>query len=296
MKHFTVLQLIWMGMPISGVLLGLSALSLMVVLERLWVLKRELGRGALLLRMAGRLQGRESVARLAAVAQEGNSPAARVLSALFCLGREDAQNMLGMELNRERSNLERGLQGLATVASVAPYVGLLGTCIGVIKAFDMISVGAGAGPAVVAGGISEALVNTALGLFVAIPAVVAYNLMAASVNRHLREVAWVAQAALSHLGQDSPALEAATVVPFPAGRVVAPAPEPPAAPRPVSNQPSPTPASPAEIDPVMRPSFDRPTQVQPGGWRGFTESSDPPPDQLAYLDADGWSAPQKREG
>lgn len=73
------------------------------------------------------------------------------------------------------AELERGLGGLATVGSTAPFVGLLGTVIGIIDAFAMIQTHGASGMATVSGGISEALVTTALGLFVAIPAVMMFN-------------------------------------------------------------------------------------------------------------------------
>jgi biopolymer transport protein ExbB/TolQ len=64
---------------------------------------------------------------------------------------------------------------LGTVANVAPFIGLFGTVIGVIRAFQSIALKASAGPSVVASGIAEALISTAAGLFVAVPAVIAYN-------------------------------------------------------------------------------------------------------------------------
>src|SRR5262249_52291888 len=73
------------------------------------------------------------------------------------------------------SELERGLSGLATIGSTAPFVGLLGTVIGIIDAFQAIHGENTTGMSAVAGGISEALVTTALGLTVAIPAVMMFN-------------------------------------------------------------------------------------------------------------------------
>jgi biopolymer transport protein ExbB/TolQ len=73
------------------------------------------------------------------------------------------------------AELKRGLSGLATIGSTAPFVGLFGTVIGIINAFKGISAEKATGLAAVAGGIAEALVTTAIGLFVAVPAVWAYN-------------------------------------------------------------------------------------------------------------------------
>jgi biopolymer transport protein ExbB/biopolymer transport protein TolQ len=73
------------------------------------------------------------------------------------------------------AELKRGLSGLATIGATAPFVGLFGTTVGIINAFQGMSSEQTAGLSAVAGGISEALVATAFGLFVAVPAVWAYN-------------------------------------------------------------------------------------------------------------------------
>ena len=71
--------------------------------------------------------------------------------------------------------LKRGLGFLATTSSGAPFIGLFGTVVGIINAFQSIAATGSGGMSVVSGGIAEALVSTALGIFVAIPALVAYN-------------------------------------------------------------------------------------------------------------------------
>jgi biopolymer transport protein ExbB len=71
--------------------------------------------------------------------------------------------------------LKSGLGFLATIGSTAPFIGLFGTVVGIINAFQSIAATGSGGMSVVSGGIAEALVSTALGIFVAIPAVVAFN-------------------------------------------------------------------------------------------------------------------------
>jgi biopolymer transport protein ExbB/biopolymer transport protein TolQ len=73
------------------------------------------------------------------------------------------------------AEFKRGLSSLATIGATAPFVGLFGTTVGIINAFQGMKSGQNAGLGAVAGGISEALVTTAFGLFVAVPAVWAYN-------------------------------------------------------------------------------------------------------------------------
>jgi biopolymer transport protein ExbB/biopolymer transport protein TolQ len=80
------------------------------------------------------------------------------------------------------AEMERGLSGLATIGSTAPFVGLLGTVIGIMDAFRNIQEAHGSSLSAVSGGISEALVTTALGLFVAIPAVMMFNYFTSKVR------------------------------------------------------------------------------------------------------------------
>ena len=81
------------------------------------------------------------------------------------------------------ADLRRGLNVLASVGSVAPFVGLLGTVIGIIGAFQGIASKGSGGIGAVSAGIAEALVETAFGLLVAIPAVLLFNYLTARVNR-----------------------------------------------------------------------------------------------------------------
>jgi len=80
------------------------------------------------------------------------------------------------------AKLKRGLGVLATVGSTAPFVGLLGTVIGILNAFQQIATQKSSGIGAVAGGISEALVTTAFGLLVAIPAVMTFNYFSGRVE------------------------------------------------------------------------------------------------------------------
>jgi biopolymer transport protein ExbB/TolQ len=78
--------------------------------------------------------------------------------------------------------LRQGLGVLATIGSTAPFIGLFGTVVGIINAFRNIAATGSGGMSVVSGGIAEALVSTALGIFVAIPAVVAFNLFTGKIE------------------------------------------------------------------------------------------------------------------
>ena len=91
--------------------------------------------------------------------------------------------MMAVTRNREMERLESGMGFLATAGSSAPFIGLLGTCIGIINSFRSIAGSQNTSLAVVAPGIAEALFATAIGLFVAIPAVIAFNKFNGELNR-----------------------------------------------------------------------------------------------------------------
>ncbi len=96
---------------------------------------------------------------------------------------EGAQRSMRVALNREVEDLESNLPFLATVGSVSPYIGLFGTVWGIMNSFQALGNVHQATLAMVAPGISEALIATAMGLFAAIPAVIAYNRYASDVDR-----------------------------------------------------------------------------------------------------------------
>lgn len=99
-------------------------------------------------------------------------------------GGQALESSFRSEYDKRRPELEKGLNFLATVGSNAPFIGLFGTVIGVIEAFHHLGAGGDdAAMAKVMAGIAEALVATGVGLFVAIPAVVAYNIFQARVER-----------------------------------------------------------------------------------------------------------------
>ncbi len=101
------------------------------------------------------------------------------------------QNVYGLEhvkeaivsaLAQQSALFSRYLGVLATVGSTAPFIGLFGTVLGILRAFNKIAQQGFSGPSVVAGGIAEALMATAFGLGVAIPAVIAYNIFVGKVS------------------------------------------------------------------------------------------------------------------
>jgi biopolymer transport protein ExbB/TolQ len=179
----------WPARSIAIILLGMSAWSMGVMLDR-WLAFR-----------AARRQSRQFAPIVAGALREGKieeairvaernkkSHLAKVVNAGLLEFRmhEQSEEIAGDKIEASRralerasaivhAELERGLSGLATIGSTAPFVGLLGTVIGIIDAFQEIQGTQTTGLSAVAGGISEALVTTALGLTVAIPAVMMFN-------------------------------------------------------------------------------------------------------------------------
>jgi biopolymer transport protein ExbB/TolQ len=103
------------------------------------------------------------------------------------LSRDQALTILDIAIVLERQKLERALPLLGAIGSTAPYLGLLGTVIGIIQAFQAIQAQNNMSPSVVAGGIATALIATAMGLAVAIPAVAAHHLLSSAISRRVAE-------------------------------------------------------------------------------------------------------------
>jgi biopolymer transport protein ExbB/biopolymer transport protein TolQ len=102
---------------------------------------------------------------------------------------------------REVQVLKRGLGLLATVGSTAPFVGLLGTVMGIVNAFQMMAQSGSGGLGTVSAGIAEALVTTAFGLLVAIPAVMAYNFLQGWVDARTVDLSESSNEFLDHVSR-----------------------------------------------------------------------------------------------
>ncbi|MFH1619492.1 MAG: MotA/TolQ/ExbB proton channel family protein, partial [bacterium] len=106
----------------------------------------------------------------------------------------------GKAIEWHSTGLQKGLTTLATIGSISPFIGLFGTVLGIMRAFRDLAVYSGAGPSVVAVGIAEALICTAAGLFVAIPAIVAYNYFTHKSNIFIREMDRITEQAIDKAG------------------------------------------------------------------------------------------------
>jgi len=164
---------------ILWILVILSVLSIGMILERFFALRKVAHQSAQVrarIRMA--LQS-NSVDDVETIAKDIDSLEGRAASYALKHMKDNGSKGLEEVFNTfsltERPDLERFLSFLATVGSNAPYIGLLGTVLGIMKAFNDLAQAPEAGQQTVMAGISLALVATAAGLFVAIPAVIFYN-------------------------------------------------------------------------------------------------------------------------
>jgi biopolymer transport protein ExbB len=185
------LELIQKGGPLMYPILFCSVLALAIALERSWSLRR------------GRVISPAIHSEITEYLREGNlkecmnlcressSPMTNItLAALanFNKGREEIREAIEDAGRHEVPHLERYLTWLSTIASVAPLLGLLGTVMGMIKVFNVISTQGPGNPNALAGGISEALLTTAAGLTVAIPSFVLYNYFVNKADKLIIEI------------------------------------------------------------------------------------------------------------
>lgn len=205
---------------VVGTLLAMAVASSAVTLERLWVFWRSRRRSRAFAPVAARHLAAGEPHRLAGDAGEGKGGhlgrllAAGVRTFLQASRRPGGAVSPGelarREMARQReafdAELRRGMSVLASTGSVAPFVGLLGTVVGIIAAFEGIAKEGSGGLGAVSAGISEALVVTAFGLFVAIPTVLLFNFLSTRVERLMLDLDQAA-------GQLADHLEAGTAAP-----------------------------------------------------------------------------------
>lgn len=157
-----------------------------IVFERLWTLQRKRVLPQELIKKVSQLADANQVNAKVIDALEKNSPLGRVLAAALAnRGRGRAIMMERVEDTGRHvvSELERFVNSVGTIASIAPLLGLLGTVTGIINAFKAVMLGGMGDPRMLAQGISEALVCTAGGLTVAIPAYIAHRYLRGKVER-----------------------------------------------------------------------------------------------------------------
>jgi biopolymer transport protein ExbB len=190
---FRMMQPFAIAIVVVLVLMAMAALS--IVVERLWVYFRSRRMAARFGAEAAQLLERREIANVPALAgsYDGCHLATMLaagsrtyLAAVAQPGELGAVELTRRELARQAdavsADVRRGMSLLASVGSVAPFVGLLGTVVGIIAAFQGIAAEGSGGLGAVSAGIAEALVVTAIGLIVAIPSVLAFNFLSARAD------------------------------------------------------------------------------------------------------------------
>ncbi|NOZ57584.1 MAG: MotA/TolQ/ExbB proton channel family protein [Calditrichaeota bacterium] len=175
----------WQEMVKGGVMMiplaFFSILGLAVFIEKLIVLRRKAVLTPEIVRLIENLHDEDEVAQLRALCKVKPGPFARIVALALenrNLPKEEIEGLIEEQGRQEVRVLERGLVALETVAGASPLLGLLGTVLGMIKVFHVIAVQGVGQAAPLSAGISEALITTAAGLSIGIPALVAYNYFA----------------------------------------------------------------------------------------------------------------------
>ena len=201
MQVDTIRELIAAGGPVLILLMLLSIYSISVILERFVRLRSSISLSRRLLAYCYHPLRSENYQKVEEACRKENikdTPAAHLLSKLLAARNRpvaEQEKIADDVIDWETAKLQRRLTILGTLGSITPFIGLFGTVIGVMHAFKDLAANTAAagGASVVAAGIAEALVNTAAGLFVAIPAVIAYNYFLSKTSYFSKELENAAQ-------------------------------------------------------------------------------------------------------
>jgi biopolymer transport protein ExbB len=199
------------GGIIMWFILACSIIGLTVIIDRYIVIRRaKINVPAFMVRIRGMLK-KKDISGAISYCMEEKSPVANIIRkglSKYKLGHERVKESIENAGRQEISKLEKGLAVLASISGIAPLLGFLGTVTGMISAFMTIEDLAGsANPSDLAGGIWEALLTTAFGLMVGIPALAFYNYFIGAVKKLVGDMETVANDVVDII-QDSSAAQA----------------------------------------------------------------------------------------
>jgi len=188
----TILEIVLIGGFTMYILLFCSLISIAVFLERLMYYRKlsKIKRIEFMTAIKRALHSK-NMERAAEICRITPAPFSRVVYSGLerCnLSGKEISNAMEREITVETGKLERYTSIVATIGNTAVYIGLFGTVLGIIRAFHDISAAGAGGMSIVIGGVAEALVCTATGLFVAIPAVIAYNYFTKRVEHFITDM------------------------------------------------------------------------------------------------------------
>jgi biopolymer transport protein ExbB/TolQ len=207
MGGFALRDMIVNGWPVLSFLTIFSIISVTIICDRIVTLRSAALNARLFMANLIKVLEEQGGSRALSYCDQFRKPVAAVAAEILLAsgGREAKERALQHGLQAQVRLLEKYVPILGTIAGTAPFVGLLGTVVGIIKAFHDISVNVGGGPEVVSAGIAEALITTAFGLVVAIPAVMAFNYFIHKVHKVAEEIDLAAYELIERLtaGQES---------------------------------------------------------------------------------------------
>jgi len=200
----TLLEILQIGGFTMYILLFCSFLSITILLERI-IYYRKLSRTNRTEFMARikRALGSGDVDRAIEICQTTNAPFSNVIySGLELHDRhgKEISNAMEREITVETTKLERFTSIVGTIGNTAVYIGLFGTVLGIIRAFHDIAAAGAGGMSIVIGGVAEALVCTAMGLLVAVPAVIAFNYFMRRVEHFINDMELCASELIDLIG------------------------------------------------------------------------------------------------
>jgi biopolymer transport protein ExbB len=174
------------------ILLFCSILSVTILLERIiyYRMRSKTKRAEFMTRIERALKG-SNLQRAIEICEETDTPFSNVVCAgleLLDRNEKEISNAMEREITIETTKLERYTSIVGTIGNTAVYIGLFGTVLGIIRAFHDIAVAGAGGMSIVIGGVAEALVCTAMGLLVAVPAVIAFNYFTKRVEHFINDM------------------------------------------------------------------------------------------------------------
>ena len=202
-QQYGMKEILFAGGPVLIGMILLSIYCVALIWERWKFFKKSTGGSVEFLAKVRAAADAGKLPDAAALAKSHRGLAAAVVMATLSGAANRDERRRGAERAAQRAvaELERGISTLGTIASVAPFIGLFGTVLGVMRAFKDLANAAGAGPGLVAVGISEALICTAAGLLVAIPAVAAFNHFNQRISQFESELRWMIDEVLDGLSE-----------------------------------------------------------------------------------------------
>lgn len=169
----------------------LSIVAVAIVIERLLFFSSQHSDSKGLLRAIGQRIAADDLPGAIKLCRQNKGMLPKILEFGLQRGeknRADITDALSIALMENLNSLERNLGVIGTIAVIAPFVGLFGTVLGIIRAFQDIALKGNSTPAVVAAGVSEALITTAAGLFVAVIAVIFFNYFKTRIKAYNQEM------------------------------------------------------------------------------------------------------------